>query len=192
MVIERYYCLNCFEDFEVDVTEVAEAVQKIKEFKNSEFSIVHLEVGCPHCGINACFNIDEKMIPVIRFLNERGYETGAHCSGHLKRTPFHFKCTHPMGAYLTVYITEEEKEVIKDIPSNPHLEVEFHKEVFDPDMTDPDNCSRDMVCIYFVPRVTSEEKMDEWVKELLDYISQFPESNSMEKYSFVNVEMEDD
>lgn len=189
---EHYYCSNCFKDFEIDVTEVCEAVEKINEFKNSKFSIVNLNVGCPYCGINACFNIDKKMIPVIRFLNELGYETAAHCSGHLTRSPFHFKSTHPYSAYLVIYITKEEKEIIQQISINPHLEVEFHKEIAYSGIADSDIYTRYSVNIYYIPRITSEEKIDSAIQDIFEYVSKFPKSDSFNKGEFSNVVMEDD
>lgn len=186
MIKERFYCLNCFKDFEIDMTEICEAVNKMDEFKNSSYSSIYINVECQHCNTNACFNVDEKMIPVIRFMNELGYETFAHCSGHLTRNPFHFKSTESYSAYLGMYISKEEKEIIKQIPANPCLDVTFSKEMIDDDLI------RDRVVIYYVPELTSEEKINEAIETIFKYVSQFPKSDSFEKDSFVDAIMEED
>ena len=194
---ETYYCSNCFNDFDVDVTAICEAVNNIKEFKSSPYSSISMQVSCPHCKELATFLVDEKMIPIIRNLNKNGYLTNAHCSGHLERTPFHFKSTEPSSAYISIDVSMRQIKKIKQILVPGNLEVIYTtgKESFmiiDEEKRRPDILRRYSVDIYYTLNLQTEEDIDKAMETIFNYVNQFPKSRRFRKGMFISAIMEED
>lgn len=197
MIKETYYCANCFKDFDIDVTAICEAANTIKEFKESPYSLINIQVGCPHCKELATFQADKKMVPIIRFLNENGYNTIAHCSGHLERSPFHFISTNESSTYIAIRTTMKEIQQIKQIPKPDTLDINFtgfenHFVMIDAIEREPDVDFYYSVDIYYKLKVNTEKDIDEAMTTIFDYVSQFPKSNNFSRGSFISPIMEED
>lgn len=182
-IIEKYYCANCFKDFEIDLTEVCAAANNIPEFKNSKYPFLKIMPGCPYCNTSSTYMVDEPMIETIRLANNKGYETFAHCSGHSERSFFHFKSDQ---AYIAMYIKKENIEEVKNIPHDDKLQVEFNVRVEDPGMTDPEDWCWDTLTLRY--NVTEKDYSDlkDGIKLMNDFINILPDNDSYSKYMYID------
>jgi hypothetical protein len=73
-----YVCLNCWEVYD-------NTVEKMKINTYTENGLLMPTIFCPKsdCAIGNIVEIDELYIPVIKYLNEKGYMTKYCCSGHI-------------------------------------------------------------------------------------------------------------
>ena len=184
-IIEKYYCSNCFKDFEIDLTEVCKAANNIPEFKNSKYPFLKIIPGCPYCGKDATFMVDEDMIDLIRLANEKGYETFAHCSGHLVRSFFHYNSSQ---AYIAMYASKDQIEQIKNIPCDDIIKVEYGVRIIDPGMTDPNDWCWDTITLRY--NITTEDYSDlkYGIQLMGEFISKFPQSNEFYKNAYADIE----
>jgi len=185
MIKQSYYCMNCFKDFEMDLTEVAEALNKIEIFRNTKYKNLVMNIDCPYCRTNSTYEVDDKMIPVIRYLNEKGYETFAHCSGHYESTPI---STGSSGTYIGVYVTPEELDIIKALPLDKELELFDDHWPIDP----INDIWSYRVSVHCNNKLKTEQDLDNAVKKIFDFVSQFPVSDSFRTGMFASVIVEEE
>lgn len=121
-----YYCPHCGNAFEIDLVQ---SLKPVNPNIDAAYANIETPRRCPIKGcFGAIFEIDELIIPIVRFMTYNGYRTIFSCSGHAVPED------HSVAGYLMLegHLFEGEK-----LPYGFSIEYEDGGETTDGDWWNP-------------------------------------------------------